>query len=79
MHFIPTSSSWLNLVERVFGDLTRKCIRRGAYRSVAPLIATIESFWEHRNKNPKPLVWTASAEAILEKVARAREVLENGC
>lgn len=77
MHFIPTSSSWLNLVERVFGDLTEKCIRRGVFRSVAQLIAAIEDFFEHRNKNPKPLVWTASAEAILEKAARAREVLKN--
>ena len=75
MHFIPTSSSWLNLVERVFGDLTEKCIRRGAFRSVAQLITVIEDFLEHRNKDPKPLVWTASAESILEKAARARRVL----
>ena len=67
------------MVERVFGDLTQKCIRRGAFRSVAQLIAAIEDYLEHRNKDPKPLVWTASAEAILEKVARAREVLKNEC
>ncbi len=79
MHFIPTSSSWLNMVERVFGDLTQKCIRRGAFRSVPQLIAAIENYLEHRNKNPKTLVWTASAEVILEKVARAREVLKNEC
>lgn len=79
MHFIPTSSSWLNLVERMFGDLTEKCIRRGIFRSVAQLIAAIEGFLQHRNKDPKPLLWTASAEAILEKVARAREVLKNEC
>ena len=79
MHFIPTSSSWLNLVERVFGDLTEKCIRRGVFRSVTQLIAAIEDFLEHRNKNPKPLVWVATAEAILEKVARARKVLQNEC
>ncbi len=78
MHFIPTSSSWLNLVERVFGDLTEKCIRRGVFRSVPQLIAAIEGYLKHRNKDPKPLVWTASAEAILEKIARAREVLDNG-
>ena len=77
MHFIPTSSSWLNLVERVFSDLTQKCIRRGVFRSVTQLIAAIENFLEHRNQDPKPLVWTASAEAILEKVARARKVLKN--
>ncbi len=79
MHFIPTSSSWLNLVERVFGDLTEKCIRRGVFRSVAQLIEAIESFLTHRNKDPKPLVWTASAKTILAKVARAREVLHNEC
>lgn len=79
IHFIPTSSSWMNMVERVFGDLTQKCIRRGAFRSVDQLIAAIENYLEHRNKDPKPLVWTASAEAILGKVARAREVLKNEC
>ena len=79
MHFIPTSSSWLNMVERVFADLTQKCIRRGAFRSVDPLIAAIEDYLEHRNNNPKPLVWTASAKAILEKIARARKVLNNEC
>ncbi len=77
MHFIPTSSSWMNMVERVFGDLTQKCIRRGAFRSVAKLIEAIDDYLEHRNKNPIPLVWTASAQAILEKVARARKVLIN--
>ena len=77
LHFIPTSSSWLNLVERVFGELTQKCIRRGAFGSVGDLIATIETFLEHRNKDPKPLLWTASAEAILDKVARARAVLKS--
>ncbi len=79
MHFIPTSSSWMNMVERVFGDLTQKCIRRGAFRSVDQLIATIEDYMKHRNDNPKPLVWTKSVGAILEKVARAREVLNNEC
>ena len=77
MHFIPTSSSWLNLVERVFSDLTEKCIRRGAFRSVEQLIAAIDDYLEHRNNNPKPLIWTASAKAILEKTARARKVLNN--
>ena len=76
MHFIPTSSSWLNMVERVFGDLTQKTVRRGVFRSVPDLIAAIERFLEHRNAHPKPFTWKATAEAILEKVARARAVLE---
>ncbi len=76
MHFIPTSSSWLNLVERVFGELTQKTIRRGVFRSVPDLLAAIEGFLEHRNADPKPFKWTATAKAIIEKVARARAVLE---
>ena len=76
MHFIPTSSSWLNMVERVFGDLTQKTVRRGVFRSVPDLIAAIERFLEHRNAHSKPFTWKATAEAILEKVARARVVLE---
>ncbi len=76
MHYIPTSSSWLNMVERVFAELTQKTIRRGAFRSVPDLIAAIEDFLDHRNANPKPFTWTATAKAIIEKVARARAVLE---
>ena len=67
------------MVERVFADLTEKCIRRGAFRSVDQLIAAIDDYLEHRNNTPKPLVWTASAKAILEKIARARKVLNNEC
>lgn len=76
MHFIPTSASWLNMVERVFAELTQKTIRRGVFRSVPDLIDAIERFLEHRNENPKPYTWTATAEAIVKKVARARAVLE---
>ena len=76
MHFIPTSASWLNMVERVFAELTHQTIRRGAFRSVPDLIDAIERFLEHRNKYPKPFTWTATAEAKVEKVARARAVLE---
>jgi transposase len=76
MHFIPTSSSWLNLVERVFAELTQKTVRRGVFRSVPDLIAAIERFLEHRNAHLKPFRWTATAEAIIEKVARARAVLK---
>lgn len=68
LHFIPTSSSWLNLVERWFSEITRKRIRRGVFRSVKDLIAAIESYIRINNQNPKPFVWTKRVEQILEKV-----------
>ena len=77
MHFIPTSSSWLNLVERWFRDLTDKSIRRGVFRSVPELIASIKRYIDARNGDPNPLVWTAQADHIIAKVARARAVLDN--
>jgi transposase len=76
MHFIPTSSSWLNLVERWFRDLTDKRLRRGVFRSVAQLVQAIEEYVEHHNDNAKGFVWTAKAEQILDKVRRARAVLD---
>jgi transposase len=76
MHFIPTSSSWLNLVERWFRDLTDKRIRRGVFRSVPELVQAIEAYVEHHNDNAKGFVWTAKAQQILEKVRRARAVLD---
>ena len=75
-HFVPTSSSWLNMVERWFRDLTDKRIRRGVFKSVADLIAAIEDYIEHHNKNPKPYVWTAKAEDIIAKYRRAKAVLD---
>jgi transposase len=75
-HFIPTSSSWLNLVERWFGEITSKRIRRGVFRSVHQLTAAIYRFIEEHNKNPTKFTWTAKAETILEKIARARKTLE---
>ena len=77
LHFTPTSSSWLNLVERWFRDITDKAIRRGAFASVRELITVIENYLETNNTNPTPLVWTASAESILEKVRRARHTLQS--
>ena len=77
LHFIPTSSSWLNLVERLFAEITRQKIRRGVFKSVDDLIAAIEAWIEHRNAKPKPFKWTAKAETILEKNARARKNLEH--
>jgi transposase len=75
LHFTPTSSSWLNLVERWFRDLTEKAIRRGVFHSVPDLIAAIEDYLQANNDTPKPFVWTATAESILEKVRRGRVTL----
>ena len=75
MHFIPTSSSWLNLVERFFADITADAIRRGVFRSVSELEATIRDYLDAHNAAPKPFVWTKAADVILEKVARARKTL----
>jgi transposase len=74
-HFTPTSSSWLNLVERWFRELTQKAIRRGVFRSVPDLVAAIYEYLDAHNSDPKPFVWTASAEQILEKVRRGRVAL----
>ena len=71
LHFTPTSSSWLNLVERWFRELTEKNIRRGSFPSVPDLIASIEDYLRVNNDHPKPLVWTATAECSLEKSAEA--------
>jgi hypothetical protein len=76
MHFTPTSSSWLNLVERVFGDLTAKQIRRDVFRSVPELIGAIDAYMTQRNATPKPWVWTKTAQEILAKVNRARIALD---
>lgn len=76
MHFIPTSSSWLNLVERWFREITDKRIRRGTFHNVPQLIAAIEAYIGEHNENPRSFTWTAKAEAILAKVRRAREVLD---
>ena len=75
-HFVPTSSSWLNMVERWFRDLTDKQIRRGVFKSVADLIAAIQAYIEHHNSNPKLFVWTAKAKDIIAKYRRAKAVLE---
>ena len=82
LHFVPTSSSWLNLVERWFGELDNKAIRRGVFRSVEDLKASIDAFLVAWNKDPKPYVWTATVESITEKLSRCRQTLEKiqpGC
>ena len=81
-HFVPTSASWLNMVERWFGHITDKAVRSGTFASVADLERAIEEFLQAWNKNPKPFVWTASIESIMEKVQRAGRTLEDikpGC
>ncbi len=76
LHFTPTSSSWLNLAERWFRDLTDKALRRGVFHSVPELIAAIEDYLKTNNDNPKPFIWTATAEQILAKIERGCVTLE---
>ena len=76
LHFIPTSSSWLNLVERWFRELTDKRIRRGSFHNVRELIAAIQGYLDNHNQNPRVFVWTASVERILTKVAKCKEALD---
>jgi len=76
LHFTPTSSSWLNRVERWFREITDKRIRRGVFRSVQELIAAIDEYIVKHNQNPQSFTWTARAETILEKMRRARTVLD---
>jgi transposase len=75
MHFTPTSSSWLNLVERWFGLLTDKRLRRGVFGSVKELTAAIRLWAKHWNNDPKPFMWTKAADEIIEKVRRGRAAL----
>jgi transposase len=77
VYFTPTSSSWLNMVERFFRDLTEQRLRRGIFRDVEELIMAIGDYIDRHNDNPKPFVWTAKASDVLEKVKRARTVLDN--
>ena len=76
LHFTPTSSSWLNLVERWFREITDKAIRRGVFGSVPDLITAIEAYLDANNDDPTPLVWTATAQSILDKVHRGRNTLD---
>lgn len=76
-HFIPTSSSWLNLVERWFRELTDKAIRRGVFTSVPDLCRAIAEFLAATNDDPKPFVWTATAESIIAKVTKCRAISQS--
>ena len=77
VHFIPTSSSWLNVIERFFRDLDEKRVHRGAFRSVPQLIDAVMGYIDQHNSAPKPFVWRKTAEEIIEKVGRARLALNN--
>ena len=77
VYFTPTSSSWLNMVERFFRDLTENRLRRGIFHDVEELIMAIGDYIDKHNDNPKPFIWTAKASDILEKVKRARLALDN--
>ncbi|MGH8647917.1 MAG: IS630 family transposase [Burkholderiales bacterium] len=82
IHYVPTSCSWLNLIERWFAELTNKRIRRDSFRSVDDLVAAIGEFLAAWNENPKPFVWTATVDSIVAKLARCRQTLEQiqpGC
>ena len=76
LHFTPTSSSWLNLVERWFAKLTDKRIRRGSFYSVGELVNAIRAYLDENNRQPTPFVWTAKAEDIIAKVNRCKVILE---
>jgi len=77
LHFTPTSGSWLNQVERFFAEITEKRIRRGAFRSVAALEVAIMEYLANHNENPRPFVWTANADLILERVKKVCERISN--
>ena len=77
MHFTPTSSSWSNMVERWFGEITQKRIRRGTFKSVPALIKAIKEYVENHNQNPRVFVWTAPVERIMEKIAKSKEALDS--
>ncbi len=70
VHFTPTSASWLNLVERLFAEVTERCVRRGSHTAVRMLEHAMLNYLDHRNKNPKPFLWTADADLILGKIER---------
>ena len=76
VYFTPTSSSWLNMVERFFRDLTQHRLRRGVFRDIEELVRAIGDYIDRHNEQPKPFIWTATASDILAKVARARKTLD---
>ena len=77
VHFTPTSGSWLNLVERLFAEVTERCVRRGSHTAVGQLERAMLAYLDKRNQNPKPFVWTADADLILGKVERLCQRISN--
>jgi transposase len=77
-HFTPTSSSWLNAVERFFSEITAKRIRRGTFRSVSKLVSAISAYVAEHNANAKPFVWTKSARKIMAKIRKCHAIYESG-
>jgi putative transposase len=75
IHYTPTYSSWINQVERWFGIITQRAIRRGTFRSVHELVEKIDLFVQAYNKNTRPFIWTATADSILEKINRLCEYI----
>ena len=78
LHFIPTSSSWLNMIERWFSEITEKRIRRGSFKNVKELIVAIKQYIDSNNQNPKAFVWTASVENIMRKISKCKDLLVTG-
>ena len=79
VHFTPTSGSWLNLVERLFAEVTERCVRRGSHTAVRALEKAMLDYLDQRNKNPKPFVWTANADLILGKIERlSKRISDSG-
>lgn len=76
LHFIPTSSSWLNMIERWFREITDKRIRRGTFKNVPALIAAIKAYMDNHNQNPHVFVWSAPVERILSKITKCKEALD---
>ena len=76
LHFTPTSSSWLNQIERWFAEITRKRIRRGTFRSVRDLVLAIQDYVRSYNRDPQPFHWVASASRIIRKVNRYKDTSE---
>ena len=78
LHFIPTASSWVNMIERWFSEITAKRIRRGSFKNVKELIIAIKQYIDSHNQNPKAFVWTASVESIMRKISKCKDLLETG-
>ncbi len=76
MHFIPTSSSWMNVVEGIFRNLEEKRLKRDAFKSAPQPMDAIMEYIDNHNDDPRPIVWTKAADDILEKVGRARAKLD---